>query len=429
VILILFTTLTDYPFIEIGADLSREVNVTLKKRRLSKSSLSPSNEKKKHKPAKHSTGASNSSGPRNNLGASVGTSARPKRGVQQLLYQNMPYVERPDVGRNPVGNPVRYSNNLDFKPKLIKTDEVRRVCAGQAFAKYLTENNSAEWIVRKSKDKYGNWDYVAYKDCNRCNSKEQGAVEGKNKFSGYDALAKFVLSKTGLKNELIKKSEEIVDLFKMVGLSCKIDNKVMQQRATTTAASSACNSTANNLATPRPVKAAPRAAENAPMTATNNGNQNQATRSVENNTTTTPAAAAAITGAAPNDTRDPSSLNHMDFYFEKKEELVKAMKIVQEKLDNARSSFLGDEHIWKHDKSIDFYNTLQRSIKSYSKSSSAIRSFEFSNMQRMLDSFDKDMADLTRAEEHDNENYIEFCQGIIESSIEVAKELFLPKPN
>ena len=220
----------------------------------------------------------------------------------------MPYAERLDVGSNPVGMPVgSYSINPDFKPKSIKTDEEKRVCAGQAFVKFLTENNRAEWIVRKCQDENGNWDYVTYKGCNRCNSKEQEAIEGKDKFTGYDAVAKFVL-KTGLRDELIKKSKDIVDLFKTLGLSCKIDNEVVvqQQQADTVAVSSACNNGAKNLSTPRSVQAAPQAAERAPMITTNNGNQNQAAFSVENNTTAPPpAVAAAITGAALTDTRDP----------------------------------------------------------------------------------------------------------------------------
>ena len=397
----------------------------MKKRRQSESSRSPSNEKKKHKPTKQSTGASNSS----SLDASSGTLVRPKRGVQQLLYRNMPYAERLDVGSNPVGMPVgSYSINPDFKPKSIKTDEEKRVCAGQAFVKFLTENNRAEWIVRKCQDENGNWDYVTYKGCNRCNSKEQEAIEGKDKFTGYDAVAKFVL-KTGLRDELIKKSKDIVDLFKTLGLSCKIDNEVVvQQQQADTVAVSACNNGAKNLSTPRSVQAAPQAAERAPMITTNNGNQNQAAFSVENNTTAPPpAVAAAITGAALTDTRDPSTPKDVDMYLEKRKELVKAMKVVKEKFDNARTSFLGDEHNWKHDKMIDFYNTLQRAITGYAKRSSAIRSFEFDNIKRMMEAFDEDMVNLTQAEEKGDENYIEFYQGIIESSIEEAKELFLPK--
>lgn len=86
----------------------------------------------------------------------------------------MPYIERVNVGRNPVGMPVAYDHNTDFKPKFIKTDKEKRVCAGQAFVRNLTAN-CTEWDVKKCQDEHGGWDYVTYKGCNKCNGKEQEA--------------------------------------------------------------------------------------------------------------------------------------------------------------------------------------------------------------------------------------------------------------
>lgn len=237
----------------------------------------------------------------------------------------------------------------------------------------------------------------------------------RHKFTGYDALARFAFS-TGLGEDLIKKSKDITELFMQIGLSCS------KPRAPPSAAVSASNGR-DKHATPSETGAKSQTQQTQYSLQSNRPNHRRTTAASQDNVTSSKINNnVASARETPQDILVPID---MSTYLEKKNELVQTMKLVKNNLDDARSWCIGDEHVWKHNKAIDFYNTLQRSLTGFAKNRSAILSFKPDMIKRAMEAFDDDMSNLKEAEENGDESYIEFYQGIIESSIEEAKVRFL----
>lgn len=328
---------------------------------------------------------------------------RPKRGTQQLKDRNLPFKEKLPVTSNPIGNEViAYEKNLTFDPDTVTTKKEKLVCAGQVFARHLIEK--PQWIVQYCQVSAEQWDFVAYKDCNRCNSKMLHAKEGDTKFTGYEKLAKF-LFQTGQDKTLIKNSKEIKTFLTTIGLLGKCV-ELMPPDVTAHASLSGKQSVQKSCQNPSSVLA----------------RTNILTQRTGHTIATS-------TDRLQESTDDKSFTNCSDFNSHSDFEALstgfrrfrQVKKMVDEKLANVAKSFNSANHKWKHDASIEFYSGLKQWLYQRIRAESPIECFNADNILSFISEFESLMIDLIKAEENNDDMDVGINQNLIRALIDESK--------
>ena len=113
-------------------------------------------------------------------------------------------------------------------------------------------------------------------------------------------------------------------------------------------------------------------------------------------------------------------------FLKKQEELRHQKRYVHEKICHARTAFIGldDVTIFKRDKAVDFYNTLDRSLTTIAGERERIKCFKTENIQIVINAFETCVEELTTSED---ESEIEFSKRMIISLVEETRDRFLPK--
>jgi hypothetical protein len=327
---------------------------------------------------------------------------RPKRGTQQLKDRNLPFKEKLPVTSNPIGNEViAYENNLAFDPETVTTMKDKLVCAGQVFAKQLI--GRPEWIVQYCQVGADHWDFVAYRDCNRCNSKMLHAKEGEAKFTGYKKLAEFVFRNSHYKTLMIN-SKDVKTFLKNTGLFEK-RGEVKPKNVTTPASLSAqraqepCH---NPFSVSARTHILPPRTANARVTAADGLQESTGDDKFTNS----------------------SNFNsHSDFKALSTgfKQFRQVKKLVDEKLANVTTSFNSANHKWKHDASIEFYSGLKKWLYQRTGTSSLIVCFNPDNILSFINEFESLMIDLVEAERKNDDMDVGINKNMIRALIDESK--------
>eukprot|EP00804_Cyclotella_cryptica_P024223 CCRYP_013263-RA/>CCRYP_013263-RA protein AED:0.04 eAED:0.04 QI:100/1/1/1/1/1/2/361/543 len=328
---------------------------------------------------------------------------RPKRGTQQLKDRNLPYKEKFPVTSNPIGNEVNaYEKNTSFDVKAVTTEKDKLMCAGQIFAKQLIETPA--WIVQYCHVGLDQWDFVAYKDCNRCNSTMFHAKEGEAKFTGYEKLAEFVFQ-TGQDKILVNNSKETKLFLRKLGLlkECQ-DAKI--ERVTTTASSSGRRSLQDTR--PNSSNVQPRSDTLMQQNPYARVNPTVAVQESEDQ----------VKFNSRNDINNHSGFVTVSTGFK---QLRQVKKLIDEKLANIKTTFNSASYQWKYDVSLEFYTGLKKWLFDLTAAGSSIECFNANSIQSFIDEFESLMADLVQAEENDDDIDVGINKNLIRALIDESK--------
>lgn len=362
---------------------------------------------------------------------------RPKRGIQQLKSRknNMPYNEIINITANPIGHDVMmYEENSDFNPKLVTSHQDKLECAGQIFATRLIERSA--WNVKGCHLKDNTSAFVTFKDCNRCNGNEYKADEGKNKFTGYQKLAEYVLC-NGMAEELIKESKETEEMFDSLGLVYGDSEEVAAEAGISVATPTSSNAptthqtgpvvTETNVQLTRGTNISPCETisflASSPTVKHNDDTRHTETEQDANliYSAVTPTAH----NTCPYEHADKSAQPTTIDIIQKRKEVKEVRKRVSEKLDHARTTYITSEDMWKRDQAINFYNTLRRWLLQLAGDIMSIRKFDPEEVNCAIAEFEGSMAELLESEDDHDEDDTQFHMKMVASWVVEVKRKFL----
>jgi hypothetical protein len=376
----------------------------------------------------------------------------------------MRYTEVVNVGSIDLGYHVTsYNLNSLYNPKRI---EDIRECVGQAFAKQLI--TKPEWNVKVCYFEDDKPAYVTYKDCNKCNGKEQNAKEGTTKFTGYRRLADYVYS-TGLVKKLIQE-KEVKDIFHDLKLSFSCSEEEPKSAVLTTGRASEGGAAAvpqKHLATMMLAQREPITRTNVLATETTNHHvsispfiayepstsqhsitatseeergggrggaapivaetrQNQArTNVLPTDTPNHHASVSPFLAHEPSATQHPSTASNPSDMIEKRHALRAGNRKVQEKLAHYRATYTSNDDQWKRDTGVLFYRMLSKWLLLQAENTMSIRKFDCTELNKRMDEFEMFMDDLLASEKSDEEDDAKlFHMKMIESCVKELKDKF-----
>jgi hypothetical protein len=399
-----------------------------KKRRLSENNSTSASNKKKHKTSSKPPASHNSNGQGTSPSSPKTTNdhtSRPKRGLQQLKERNSnkitPYREKLEYSSNPVGHNVSYVKNPHFKLNSVKSKKDKQECAGQAFTVQL--NKRQGWNVKAT----SNDGFVLFKNCNMCISSEQSAKEGRDKFTGYRKVAKFVYKNRKVA-ELVKGSTELKDILQSLRLS--ITDEDLTELATppnvqnTTTTDQPSEEHVDNSVQNATAATCQQHAN--PTVPIQTGNNNPTLTNTSGSTTTSADELNVVDGPDNGLTEsviESTSQSDYNSFLKQLNELKQLKQIARDKLAHARTTYIEEKDVFKRDASVKFYNAINNCMLKMAKSCGTTH-FKLEPIQNALQAFEDYITDLTKSEEESDESDIEFYKDIIESLVDKTKTVF-----